>query len=313
MSTGINPYHYPLPEIRPEWLTRLPEPGETESMLAGARIYYGAPDNAAIVAGAGMQPLIAALAADRLRRYGKGRVAILSPTYCEHARVWLATGHEIFHRSGLETLEDRVDIVILCNPNNPDGRHWQPDILRLLAKRLEQRNGWLVVDESFADLAPELSLSKEASQLTNVFTLKSTGKFFGLPGLRASFAIVPPAYCEWLEVSTGAWPVSSAACHILTRAFADGKWITEMRRRLAGEAQQWREMLKVYAPIIGYTDLFTLLNVANVAVVADHLAEQGIAVRTFAEYPDWLRIGLPTREWRDRAGEAMQVATGSTG
>ena len=53
-----------------------------------------------------------------------------------------------------------ADLAIVVNPNNPDGRrHDREQLLALLP-----RVGRLVIDESFADAVPELSLASEAGR-----------------------------------------------------------------------------------------------------------------------------------------------------
>lgn len=50
------------------------------------------------------------------------------------------------------------DVVVVVNPNNPDGRRHDASSLLALAEAQASRGGWLVVDEAFADVAPEVSL-----------------------------------------------------------------------------------------------------------------------------------------------------------
>ena len=77
-----------------------------------------------------------------------------------------------------------ADLAIVVNPNNPDGRcHAPRDLLALLP-----RVGRLVIDESFADVAPQLSLASEADR-PGLLILRSFGKFYGLAGLRLGFAL----------------------------------------------------------------------------------------------------------------------------
>src|SRR6516162_7562914 len=61
LSTGINPYAYPVPDLAPEVWTRLPEPGSLAELEAAAAARYRA-STANVVAGPGSQALIQALA-----------------------------------------------------------------------------------------------------------------------------------------------------------------------------------------------------------------------------------------------------------
>ncbi len=52
-----------------------------------------------------------------------------------------------------------ADLAIVVNPNNPDGRIVDKATLLSIAKELRLRKGILVVDEAFADVVPDTSLS----------------------------------------------------------------------------------------------------------------------------------------------------------
>ncbi|MEO9789294.1 MAG: threonine-phosphate decarboxylase, partial [Aurantimonas coralicida] len=91
LSTGINPSPPCLPELDPTLWQRLPEAGLEHAALAAARRCYGAPDTAGIVAAPGTQALIAALP----HLFAPTDVAILAPTYSEHALTFAAAGHRV--------------------------------------------------------------------------------------------------------------------------------------------------------------------------------------------------------------------------
>jgi cobalamin biosynthetic protein CobC len=49
------------------------------------------------------------------------RAAIVAPTYAEHARAAAFAGHEVEAVRGIDACGD-AGLVIVGNPNNPDGR-----------------------------------------------------------------------------------------------------------------------------------------------------------------------------------------------
>ena len=55
LSTGINPWPYPLPDLPGEAWTQLPQPDAAAKLLALARTAYSLPDGAGIVAAPGTQ------------------------------------------------------------------------------------------------------------------------------------------------------------------------------------------------------------------------------------------------------------------
>src|SRR5260370_18978734 len=55
LSTGINPYPYPIPQLSPDLFTRLPEAAALDRLAAIAARAYGAPSAAHVVPAPGTQ------------------------------------------------------------------------------------------------------------------------------------------------------------------------------------------------------------------------------------------------------------------
>jgi cobalamin biosynthetic protein CobC len=288
LSTGINPWPYPFsPPSREAW-TRLPDGAVVGRLLAAAADTYGAPTPDHVVAAPGSQALIQLL--PRLRPASD--VAILGPTYGEHEASWSAAGHRVRVVSGADELRD-CEVAVLCNPNNPDGRVLDPEMLRRLAGELAARGGWLVVDEAFADVAPGMSLAPGVDQ-PGCIVLRSFGKFFGLAGVRLGFALAAPAICASIRQGLGPWAVSGPACRIGAEALGDGAWMAETRSRLARQRLRLDRVLhEAGLEVAGGTDLYRLVLVPDAARIHRVLGAAGILVRRFEDHPRWLRFGLP--------------------
>jgi len=296
LSTGINPYACALPDIKPEWLYRLPDSAEMAAAHDAAAKYYGAKH---IALASGMQPLMTALACLRLKDHGPSGVAVLSPSYSEHANVWQAAGHRVHFIPSFEKLMG--DVVIITNPNNPDGRQFTPEQLLQLAKRVEL----LIVDESFGDLSHELSMAALCAKEQHIIVLKSCGKFFGVAGLRISAAIASRKIITWLDTMLGPWPISTIACNLLPDMLNKG--LSEyMRKRLAQESASWRNLLSKPFTIVGHTDLFTLVETEHADQWHGYLASQGVLTRKFDYNARWLRFGLPDIAHRQRIETILQ-------
>lgn len=297
LSTGITPYPYPLAS-QAGWQHRLADSADMQMAFnATARYYRTQPDTIAL--SSGMQPLMFALASLRFKTHGASQVALLSPSYSEHGHVWQSSGHPVEAITSLDALAQHA-VVIITNPNNPDGQTFPPETLLALADQLAAQDGWLIVDESFADLTPALSIA--ACGKHNVITLHSCGKFFGAAGMRISSAVTTPEWTRWLRMAVGPWPVSTAACHLLPAMLDDGGWIETTRIQLAAEAAAWRVLLAQYVSIIGHTDLFTLTETPHAQTVYEQLAAQGILTRIFDYNPHWIRFGLPDSRHIERIG-----------
>jgi cobalamin biosynthetic protein CobC len=289
LSTGINPWPYPVPALAPEAWTRLPDAAAEAALAAAAAASYGASGPDCVAAAPGSQALIQML--PRLRP--RSRVAVVAPTYAEHARCWRAAGHDVAEVPAQDAAEGAADVIVLTNPNNPDGRRHAPDALDDLAGRLAARGGWLVVDEAFGDVAPALSLAPRTSRPGRI-VLRSFGKFFGLAGIRLGFVLAAPATAAAVRAAFGAWAVSGPAIAVGTAALGDAAWIAATRARLAAAAAELRAALTgAGLHVIGGTDLFCLTTHPAAPALFDRLGRAGVFVRHWPEQPDWLRFGLP--------------------
>ena len=297
LSTGINPAGYPVPPIPDDVWNRLPE--DDDGLLAAAARCYGS-DRLVVLAGS----QIAIQSLPWLVR--RGRVGVLAPCYAEHAHHWTRAGHDVVPviASALVDAANGCDVLVLCNPNNPDGRQFEPDVLLAVARALADRDGLLVVDEAFGDATPALSLASLAGgpQAPNVVVLRSLGKFYGLAGARVGFAIASPARVEALREMAGPWPVSGPARFVAQRALADTAWQASARDTLWQSATRLAALLAPLATFDGppvATALFVWLPVADPLTYYTHFARQGILVRQFPEFMG-LRFGLPgdATAWR---------------
>ena len=285
LSTGINRKPYPIGELPETVWCALPSKSALNALHQAAQQAYGTA--APILATHGAQAAIQLL--PHLCSHGNAR--ILGPTYNEYAPVFSAAGWEVAETLELEGLVGS-DLAILVNPNNPDGRRYDPG--RLLA--LLPRVGRLVVDESFADALPELSLASEAGR-PGLLILRSFGKFFGLAGLRLGFVIGSEADVPALAAITGPWPVSGPAIAIGERALRDRAWASATSARLARDAKRLdAEVSRLGWPLVGGTPLFRLYETGDAIRAQERLARARIWSRVFPYHRGWLRLGLPGNE-----------------
>jgi cobalamin biosynthesis protein CobC len=292
LSTGINPYPYPVPRLAADLFARLPAPADVQALARAAVRAYAASSEAHIVPVPGTQialPLVA-------RLLPPGRAAVLTPGYAEHARAATLAGHDVKAVSGLDDCGDAM-LVIVANPNNPNGKLFARNDLLALAAQLRRRGGLLVIDEAFMDAAPPgLSLAADVAG-GNTIVLRSFGKFFGLAGLRLGFVLAAPSLGRKFAAALGPWAVSGPAIAIGTQALADALWIEQTCARLDKSAQRLDAMLEDLAlPLVGGTRLFRLVQTPAASALFQHLGEAGIWVRAFPENPNWLRFGLPGNE-----------------
>lgn len=292
LSTGINPEHFPLPDFTPAIWNRLPDEGLLQRVLVSGRRYYNVEDCAPIVAAPGTQALIQLIPT----LVEPSTVAILGPTYQEHAASFAGAGWKVVECAALEDIPHDARIVTIVNPNNPDGRIIaRPDLLEL-AMTLGERGGFLVVDEAFADPHVEVSVATQAATAPMI-VLKSFGKFFGLAGVRLGFLLASSEIVEKVTQRLGPWAVSGPTLAIAEYAFENDEELQRFRSRIDWRRAELATVLKRCGlQEVGSTALFVLVAHPDAHAIYDALCENHILVRKFAYAPQWLRIGLATNE-----------------
>ncbi|RZM18877.1 MAG: aminotransferase class I/II-fold pyridoxal phosphate-dependent enzyme, partial [Sphingomonas sp.] len=175
-------------------------------------------------------------------------------------------------------------------PNNPDGRLDDPKRLLQIARG----GAWLVLDEAFADVAPECSLIPHVAPEDRAIIFRSFGKFFGLAGVRLGFMIGPSGPVETMRCRLGSWPVSAHAVAYGTAAYGDDAWIADTRRSIVERAARL-DMLLAHHGLHGRggCPLFRLIESDDAPTVFERLAQAGILTRPFDHAPRWLRFGVP--------------------
>jgi cobalamin biosynthetic protein CobC len=285
LSTGINRQPYPVPKLSPRHWGALPSRSETDALHEAALQAYGT--RASIVALAGAQAAIQLLP----RLSPPGRARILSPSYNEYAPVLRAAGWDVADVADLESLAS-ADLAVVVNPNNPDGRRHEPGKLLALLSRV----GRLVVDESFVDATPRLSLAPGAGG-SGLLILRSFGKFYGLAGVRLGFALGDEADIDVLAAQAGPWPVSGVAIAIGRRALLDRDWAIKTSARLDRDSRRLDALIQSQGwTLVGGAALFRLYDTGDAKAAQTKLAAAHIWSRIFSERPGWLRLGLPGDE-----------------
>ncbi|WP_416207997.1 threonine-phosphate decarboxylase CobD [Chelativorans sp. M5D2P16] len=292
LSTGINPYSYPLPDFPASAFERLPEEEALRDLADIAARAYGAPAGANVAAAPGTQILLPLVAAC----VPPGKAAVLSPTYAEHRRAAALAGHDVREVQDFATLFD-ADLAILVNPNNPDGRVINRADLLALARHMRERGGLLVVDEAFMDVGPEAERLDGDVEAGGIVVLRSFGKFFGLAGLRLGFAIAARPLAQVLRARLGPWAVGGPALAVGRAALSDFQWQAEMRAKLMKRTAALDVLLAESGiAAAGGTPLFRFLRTHEAESLFNALGRDGILVRNFSGDLHALRVGLPGDE-----------------
>ena len=292
LSTGLNPNGWPVPVIPEHVWQALPQ--EEDGLQDAASQYYGC-DYCLPVAGS--QAAIETLPTLR----NLSNVGIVSPTYAEHEHAWRKAGH---HVNRIELNEvgvnlEHFDVLIVINPNNPTGHQVSVETLLSWHQQLSKKGGWLIVDEAFMDVTPELSLV-ESGISPGLIVLRSLGKFFGLAGVRCGFVITDKELLSLLADKIGPWSVTGPSRYIAIQALSDKKWQSETRKTLKSQGQRLSDLFEEHGFIVnGGSALFQWFKHSNGRALFELFLKQGVLIRLFDEKATSitsLRFGLPKNE-----------------
>jgi cobalamin biosynthetic protein CobC len=301
LSTGINPEPWSGPRAPAHALKRLPDPRDLADLEVAAARAFGVADAGRVVAVAGAEAALRLLPG----LVGGGTAALLTPIYGGHLEAWTSASPVL-----VETLDDpsvqAADVLVLVNPNNPDGRRIARETLAALAAERSDRGLWTIVDESFGEVAPDLGVAD--LEIDRLVTLRSFGKFYGLPGARLGFVIGNKLFARDVRALLGDWPIGADALALGLGAYADETWQVSARAWLATQAAEVDAALaEVGLTVVGGCNLFRLVETPDAHGLFQRLCEQGVLTRPFAERSDRLRIGLPSRKDFKRFQQALQA------
>ena len=85
----------------------------------------------------------------------EGKFQIMHPYFLEYERV---LENRLIKRDNIDDFTDDYHIIIV-NPNNPDGKLLDINIVQKLLDKLKDKNKFLIYDESFADFCFEKDIS----------------------------------------------------------------------------------------------------------------------------------------------------------
>jgi cystathionine beta-lyase len=163
-----------------------------------------------------------------------------------------------------DDLEARIDrqtrMFILCNPHNPTGNVWSPEVLQRLGELCLKNNILLVSDEIHSDLVypgfkhtPTASISNDISRIT--ITCMSPSKTFNLAGLSTAYLVIPDSRLRKryerilhdVHVEAGNIFGFTAA----EAAYNNGAlWLGQLMEYLKGNLRLLEEFMEKHLPVI---------------------------------------------------------------
>ncbi len=117
--------------------------------------------------------------------YKGANTGILIPTFSEYEDACSINKHKLSFFLNLDNLPMDLDLIWICNPNNPTGRIINKEsLIELITSR---RKTLFIIDQSYEYFSKEKTLTSKALTTDNVILLHSMTKHFSIPGLRLGY------------------------------------------------------------------------------------------------------------------------------
>jgi histidinol-phosphate aminotransferase/threonine-phosphate decarboxylase len=237
-------------------------------------------------------------------------VLLPAPSFGEYAhevRLQGATPEFVAPDSVVGADPDDYAMIVVCNPNNPTGEAVAHDDLLALAERCRTAETTLLVDEAFLGFTDRPSLAGTE----DVVVARSLTKLFGLPGLRAGFAVATGDRRDRLDVARPAWGVSTPAAAVGTHCLQQDAFVERTRERVRSERARMAERLATDFGVFESAAPFLLIDAGTSDAVDDLLAsarENDVALRdarTFRGLDSHVRVAVRLSAENDRLLEAL--------
>lgn len=241
---------------------------------------------------------------------------ILAPTFSEYEEAVSAVDGEIIYyqlkeknnfcvlEDILEQINNKLDLIFICNPNNPTGVVTPKELLKKILVKSKENDVITVIDESFLDfIEGDLSMVSLLSEYDNLIVIKSLTKFFAIPGLRIGYGVCSNVELnEKIKKISPAWNINILAEIATKTALKDKEYIKETKIYLNKEREylvkklQQLEQLKIYEPSVNFIFFKTFTNID----LKHELLRKNILIRSCSNYEgldsSYYRIAIRSHE-----------------
>lgn len=236
------------------------------------------------------------------------RALVPAPSFGEYAREVRLQGGRVTRRDPsalVDTDPEPYALAVVCRPNNPTGWCPERDRLEAFAARCRAAGTLLLVDEAFLGFTDRPTLAGTPGTVV----VRSLTKLYGLPGLRAGYAVATGEWREALASARRPWNVGVPALAVGTHCLGQRTFVAETRERVRAERVRLADALDDRFDVSSSEAPFLLLGVPG--SVEDLLAQcrdRGVVLRdarSFEGLASHVRVAIRTTAENDRLLEAL--------
>lgn len=256
-----------------------------------------------IVVGNGSTELISLL----IQHLHPKKALLLGPTYSEYERELALCGGEMVYydllpehefqiqpEEFLAQLDDSIDLLILCNPNNPTSSAISVEMMGRILAHCKDHNIFVMVDETYVEFAPDIkavSSMPHVKNYDNLMIIRGVSKFFAAPGLRLGYGITSnEAFINVLHTHQNPWTLNSIGAFAGELMMKDSEYIARTRELILSERERiYRELqaipeLHTFEPIANFFLVKIRKEGVTSADIFDFLIKKGLMIRDCSSF-----------------------------
>ena len=254
------------------------------------------------------------------------RALLVAPSFAEYEQALAGVGcecrfHTLSRNNGfildegiLGKITGGVDMVFLCQPNNPTGLAVEPELAAAMLRRSADVGAVLFADECFChflDRPEERSLARFLGGFPNLFILDSFTKLYGMAGLRLGYGMTGDrAVAERLHAAGQPWTVSTVAQAAGLAALSETGYVEESRRRIASAKRVLADGLRQVGCTVFGGDANYLFFHSSIHDLDHRLMRDGVLIRNCGNYrglePGYFRVAVRLEEENETLLQAMR-------
>jgi len=237
------------------------------------------------------------------------RASISVNSKCEFLNFMTGDGFDFKVDEVLKKSDEEVDVIFICNPNNPTGLLVQKDEIEYLVKKCDGKSVFVAIDEAFMDFIEEsekFTLTRLAVKSKNVAVLRSLTKFFAIPGLRLGYLVGSSRLVKKLSKRQPIWPVNNIAQYVGVKLLKDNNFIKKSREYILKERERFTKELECITWLKPYKSSanFILCKIKDSRITSDKLCKYciesgGMLIRDCSNFRgldnSFVRIAVKTR------------------
>lgn len=249
------------------------------------------------------------------------RVVVYTPCFYEYIKRAEVLSKEVvildrnndfnINVSKLNGVLRKGDMLILGNPNNPDGGMLKKSELMNIINICKEKGAFLLLDEAFYEFSDidydSIEILKHM-QFKNACVIRAATKFFALPGIRLGYGWTDEKNAERFKNIELPWSINTYAASAAEFIFSDTNYIETSRKIIASERKYMLDELKNISYLKAYESnaAFILIKLYKYDedFIFDYFLKRGIMIRKASNFngldKSFIRVAVKSRPLNEK-------------